>query len=429
MDTSSAGKEKLRIYVRGTNRKYYLVPPAPAKHRPDYYVRFNVPRALRQANPKLPMTVYRSTGTNLLPAAKERGRAIIENVLEGRFEQSEQTKLASVSASIGEILDLYQPNPRDVKPEAAKRNRTALQLIIREVTEKENVRELRAHDVLTAALLRKWIQGRLARVRKADLLLQESAAVTINTTLAMARSVLSPKVSELYAELKLPDLTEFREVKRLRVDKDHSYKPLPQHCVAAIAADAKLLKRGQSALALAAGISPAEQVQVYRVYLLMSRLGLRNIEAFHARERWIERQGDRAEFVIERRGDFVAKNKRYGRLEIEPELLAELDEHRGLPDAWLISAPTATERLNLCHRKINRWLRPLMPADREKGAYELRKHAGSIIVSRPESEGGGIVAAAHFLRDTIATAEKHYASYLRKVRGIRSEEFSSSRAA
>lgn len=421
--------EKLRIQVRGTNRKYYLVPPSPAANRPDYYVRFEVPRDVRAANDKLPKTVFRSTGTNILSAAKIRGRDIIEPVLEGRWEQAEKTKLAIECATLGEILERYNPPARDVKPPAAKRNRSSLDLIVSETIGREHVREERADRWATAKFLQQWIELRLERVKELDLVIQERAAVTINSTLAMARSVLSEKVMNLYQDLKLPDLTTFRAVPKLKVEADVSYQPLPQVCVDAVERDARLLAVGKSEIARAAGIKPDDQPKVWLVYLLMSRLGLRNSEALAARWSWIERQGSSAELVIERRPDFVPKNKRRRRQDIDAELLAQLDHHRGLPDAWIIDAPTPTERFNICHRLINRWLRPMLPPDREKGAYELRKHAASIIVSRPESEGGGITAAANFLGDTIATTEKHYAKFLRKVRGIRSSEISSGRVA
>jgi hypothetical protein len=428
--TGRAAKEKLRIPVRGTNRKFYLTPPRPEKNRPDYYVRFEVPRALReQSGQRLPAVIFQSTGTNVLAAAKEIARDKIEKVLAGKWEEVEKTKLALECATIGDIGERYRPLPRDVKPQTAARNLRTFYLVLREQTGLENVKPLRADAVLTESGLRKWIQLRLARGAGRNLLDQERAAITINSTMAQARSVLAGKVMHLYQDLKLPALTEWHGVRRLKVDADVSYRPLPQSCIDAIEAEARLLREGRSTVAADLGIEAANQQKIYLVYLLMSRLGLRNSEAEAARWSWIERDGSAAQLVIERREDFVPKNKRRRVQEIDPELLQELDRFRALPDAWIISAPTPTERYNLTHRVLNKWLRKFMPADREKVAYELRKHAASIIVSRPESEGGGIVAAANFLGDTIAVTEKTYATFLRKIRGIRSDEISGRRAA
>lgn len=426
-------KEQLRIRVSGTNRKYYLQAPAPERGQPDYFVRFSVPRALRLKYPNLPRTITRSTGFSTLSEAREKGREIIESILAGRFAEAEQTKRALACATWGEVIERYKPDARQVKPGIARRNGKALELVLRESLGRPSVLSDRMDAQPPDQVIKRWIRLRLDRVRHLDLVLQERAAVTINSTLTQARSVLSPKVMELYTDLKLPDLADFRAVRKLRVDQDLGYKPIPPATLAAVEADAQLLKHGESPFATAAGLRPDEQKQVYLVYLLMMRLGLRNNEACAARwgwiERWIERDEDKAQLVMKRRPDFVSKNKRYGNLQIDPELLAELDQYRGLPDAWIINEAFYTPRYNLCNRAINKWARCFLPADREKGAYEFRKHAGSIIASRPESEGGGIMAAAAFLRDSIATTEKHYVKFLRTVRGIRREEISSTAAA
>jgi hypothetical protein len=330
---------------------------------------------------------------------------------------------------LGEILDRYNPPVRSVNPLVAKRNKLALEMILREATGRENVRDDRAVDVLTSRLLRTWIKQRLAKAGT-NYLLQEKASVTIDSTMAQARSVLSPKVADLYADLVMPDLTDFRSVRKVGGKVDATYKPLPQGVIDAIEVDAKLLRDGESEEAKAAGLEPELQRQVYLVYLLMSRLGLRNSEAFAARWSWIEREmTGAAQFVIERRADFVPKNKRARRQEIDGQVLMEIDRYRSVPEAWMIAAATMTDRKRICERAINDWLRRFMPLGREKCAYELRKHAASIIVSRPESEGGGIAAAARFLGDTIATTEAHYGTYLRKVRGISSAEISAGKVA
>lgn len=410
--------DDLRIPVRGTNRKYYLVPPRPADGRPDYYVRFDVPRDIRALDPRLPKTILRSTGTNQRRSALDRGRAIIESILERRWEDAQKLKLCgSAYSTLDELLTAYKPDAQTIKPTTAANNRRAIEMIVREVLGRPNVRDASLDVVLSATTLRKWIQLRQAKVASRDYLEQGSAAMTINSTLAQARSVVSPKVMELYHDLRLPDVTEFRAVRKVRADADVSYKPLPQTTVNAIGADALLLKRGESAIASAAGVTPEEQPQVYRAYLLIGRMGLRNSEAQFAREYWIARREDGADLELKRRPDFVTKNKRYRTLDIAPDVLAELDAQRGVPDAWIVNGATATDRYNLTHDKLNAWLRHFIPG-REKCAYELRKHAISIIVSRPESEGGGIVAAARFAGDSIETTEKHYASYLRKVRAI-----------
>jgi hypothetical protein len=65
--------EKLRIPVRGTNRKYYLQLIA---GRPDYYVRFDVPRDIWEKEKTLPRAILRSTATNILTVARIKGRTL-----------------------------------------------------------------------------------------------------------------------------------------------------------------------------------------------------------------------------------------------------------------------------------------------------------------------------------------------------------------
>lgn len=407
-------KERLRIPVRLNHsaRKFYLQERAGI-----YYVRFDVPDWIKKIDPTLPRTVFQSLDTNMLPAAKLKAREKIEAVFEKRFEDFERTRKQGPSyAPLCAVLAAYKPDPRVVKPEVAANNRRMLSLLVREATglSGDELMMLTADVWADGALWQKWVNLRLARVANEDYVAQERAAITINAGLAQARSVLSPKVMHLYnacPNMRFPDLTSLRAVRRLKVDADVSYRPLPQSCIDAIEADASRLK--------------ADDPEVYKAYLLMSRLGLRNSEVMAARWGWIESGPDRrnAAMVIERRSDFVPKNRARRRLTIDSELLRELDNWRGLPEAWIIDAPNKTDRHKICHDRLNAWLRKFLPP-REKGAYELRKHAASIIVSRPESEGGGLVAAARFLGDTISTAEKHYASYLREVRGISSAEIS-----
>lgn len=428
--TARKRDEKLRIPVRGTNRKYYLVAPQPQYNRPDYYVRFEVPRKLREQDAKLPKYILRSTGTDLVKVALIKGRDIIESILGGQWETAEKGKMkqARAAATIDELLERYDPPARDVSAETATRNKSAVRLYARELTGRPDPDTVQVSAVFTAKQRRAFISLRLAPVAKRSLMEQESAAHTINTTMAMVQSVVSPDVMDGYADLNLNlgELAEFRAVPRLRTDKRHvAYRRLPQECVDAMEAEARALKRGESPIAKTMGLSKEQHQAVYRAYLLMSRLGLRNIEAFHARWSWIERQPDgRGLFVIERRADFVPKNKSDRTIELTAAELAILDEFRGLPDAWIV-AQTYKERDEACYNHINAWLAPLLPAKqvkRGKGAYLLRKEAGSRIADRPASEGGGIQAAADFLGDSVATTEKFYRGRRRTVRGVSSGE-------
>lgn len=107
---------------------------------------------------------------------------------------------------------------------------------------------------------------------------------------------------------------------------------------------------------------------------------------------------------------FVAKNNaKYGDIAISPVAVARW---RGAlpnnsPFGYIMPATSDTDRKNRIYRSANKWLSAFMP-DRTKRLHELRKQAGSDVAERT----GSIKRAADFLRDSVATAEKHYASML-----------------
>lgn len=389
-------ERKLQIPVRCTTRKFYLM--RPPKGRNDWHVCFAPPNGR-------PARVFRSTGTNNVAAAKQIGAQIIESFWTDAGRAAETLKQRSGFALLSELLERYQPLPNDVKAEVATKNRSAFRVVVRDGLGAAAIDGLRC-DVLTGDLARQFLANRELRVAASDEIAKERARVSANSTLAQARSVVSPKALGLYAGLRLSDFAEFRAAARLRTDSGYyRYQPVSDETLAAIEADAQRIK--------------GERPLLYRAYLLMRYLGLRPSEVWPARWSWI----DRGEFVLERRGDFFTKNRKYRRVPIAPELLRELNELRAgaMPQAWIINLPTVTERRDLMRYELNAWLRRFIPrCEHEKCSYVLRKHAGSVIADRD-----GIEAAADFLGDSIAVTERHYRGQLRRGRGI---EYKTARA-
>jgi len=127
---------------------------------------------------------------------------------------------------------------------------------------------------------------------------------------------------------------------------------------------------------------------------------------------------------VKRRPYFKVKNQSVRVTMLDADLIRELVPYWGAPDEWVIDAETQGERYDVTHRAANEWLRAII-SDRRKCLYELRKHAGSVILTRPESDGGGLAAAARFLGDTIQTTERCYARFLGHVNAVRAAELRS----
>ncbi len=107
---------------------------------------------------------------------------------------------------------------------------------------------------------------------------------------------------------------------------------------------------------------------------------------------------------------FVAKNNaKYGDIAISPTAVERWRQtlRTNSPWAYIIPATSDTDRRNRIYRAANKWLAEFLP-DRTKRLHELRKQAGSDVAERT----GSIKRAADFLRDSVATAEKHYAAML-----------------
>lgn len=401
--------DHLTFRVQG--RKFRLAKP----RRPGgyYEIRFAVPQRLR-ARLKV-KTAWWSLETNLVPVAIEKAKRLVQETLYGDPLKAAVDRARAGFASFYDLKRCYTPDPQQVDPRTARRNWMALMLVVREMTgvEEPDAEEKPVRcDLLTEQFGRDWQRRRVDKIRGQDELKQNTGRVTINSTLAQAKSVVGKRATHLYTELYVPDFSGFTSVPDMAVDRSAGYEPWPAEIHAAVLADSKRLER--------------EQPLVYRAFWLMYRLGLRNVEVAAARRSWLTRFRDgTSEFDLRRQADFKTKNRRYRTIALDVETTAEIiavigDE--GSPDEFIINLPMKTQREEICYRAINRWLRPFLGTTRNKCAYELRKEAASIIADRPESEGGGIQAAADFLGDTIAVTEAHYRGRKRRVHAVRAHE-------
>jgi hypothetical protein len=335
-----------------------------------------------------------------LPLAKARAKAEIDRAYSlGADATSSPRKYAS----LGEIVAAYQP--LGIGADTAQQNRAAFLRVVRIGLQTPAPETLSAKCLESDDVAGEYQRRILRAAAERDFQEQQSARVTINTTLRKARSLFKPEHLHCYRDLGLPDLKRFKATPPLKVDADMSFVPFPAGVLERIDALIDTLPRN---LRLAA--------------ILMRWLGLRNCEVEHAKWEWFRRHSDgTATLTVERWPYFKVKNNSVRTIELPRDLVARLDPFWGAPDDWVIALPTATDRFDLTHDELNKVLRPLLP-ERQKCSYELRKHAGSEVLTLPESEGGGLAAAARFLGDSIQITEKHYARYQRTVRALSAEQ-------
>lgn len=345
-----------------------------------------------------------SLGTTLENVAIFKAKKKIEDVINGDWIALEQSKQRTSWCTVAQILDRYDPSPDDVRPESARNNKSQLRLLVREGAGLDPDHATAA-VFATDAIVKNYHAKRLGAVRHADRVTRRRAAASINSTVRQAKSVLSRKHMELYRGLNLPDLAAFRAATPLPVRMDYSFVPFPAGVVDRIDAELPL---------------QARNIQI--AGLLIRYAGLRNKEVQFAKWEWFRRYQDgTATLSIELQPYFEVKNNSVRTLHLDRELVARLEPFWGADYDWVMDAEHETGRYLATHTELNAWLRQIIP-QRPKCAYELRKYAGSVILTRPEREGGGLAAAARFLGDTIQTTEKHYARFLKPVHVARQDE-------
>lgn len=395
---------KLRVRVNGIPRDFYLYK---RKGQRAFYIKFVPPLEVRQ---RLGVTrLIHSTKSSEPAAAVEIAARFIEQhwSVEKLYEAGTSLQRRQGSfASLEEILARYEPLPRDVDPKVKVKNKNSMRILVREGVGRDYMpRSMTAVVFADDAVIKNFQRARMDAARHRDLVRQESAAGTVNSTVNQARSIFARDRMHLYDGLVLPDLTAFRAATALPVDKDVSFVPFPPDTIERIEREL-----------------PAQSRNVQLTCLLMMLCGLRNTEVEHGKWEWFRRFTDgTAELSIERRPYFKVKNNTVRTIQLDAEQVSRLLPYWGAADEWWISGRDATARYDATHDEINDWLRPIIP-DRTKCAYELRKHAASMVLTRPESEGGGLAAAARFLGDTIQVTERVYARFLKPVHAVRSSE-------
>lgn len=344
--------------------------------------------------------IWKSLDTPLSKIAVTNAKAWLDSVqqaaMDKKWERLDPVRSKTPWANIGEILSRYTdraPSAMQIDKRTANSNANCLRNILRIATKCTDANELRA-DVLTETTARTYLE----RARAA-----ERSESGIRSALVQARSVFSPAMLYIYEGLKLPDLAGFRVAIKFDTADDIGFEPIPNPTIEAMEQAAISLRQADPA--------------TWLCYMLMSRLGLRNVEVERALLDWLRLEQLDSEpapvwhlHIPETKGGLA----RLIRLpdDLPAEAIKEIAKSN--PDGLhIIPAKTITDRRIICQRTINRFVARFLP-DRPKCAYELRKWAGSMVWTE---QGAG--SAQHFLgHRSRSTTERYYAKWLRPVRAV-----------
>lgn len=339
--------------------------------------------------------IWKSLDTPIQKIAIANAKAWLDAVQQAaadkKWERLDPVRSRSPWASIGDILERYETRAAgaaQISPHTVSSNANCLRQLLRISIGASDPDSLRA-DILTESTARKFLENARAADRS------ESG---IRSAMVQARSIFSPSLLYIYEGLRIPDLEGFRVAIKFDTGEDTGFEPIPQEIIEVMESAAVSLRQADPA--------------TWLVYMIMSRLGARNVELERATLDWL-RQDDQGAWHL-----------------AIPETKGGLARFLALPDdlphsiirsiastqengKHIIPARTITERRIICQRTINRFVSQFLP-DRPKCAYELRKWAGSIVWSTQGAE-----AAQHFLgHRSMSTTERYYARFLRPVRAV-----------
>jgi integrase len=336
-----------------------------------------------------------STKETNVATAELRVREKIEEMVTG-YAPLQRPGHKATWATIGDILIAYKTGAIHAKKATLRTNENALRQIVEAIHQSSVDQPV---TVLTRTLVERWMMTKQG-LSNLDRRSRRQINLSINSTYKHAKDVFAKKLfSEKYSLLRLPDLSDFLSVPLL---------PTPS------AQWTRIPREQYEAMLKAANELRQTNPDLWLVNLLLRRLGLRNSELAAAERNWIIETETGYALSIEDRPNFQLKGVRPRTLPLSQDLvdlLLPIKGHLILPNS------TKTDRLALIERTHNQWLRTYIP-DRTKGNHELRKQAGSMVLTKQN-----LAAAQRFLgHSSQATTEKWYATYLQDVPALTAED-------
>ncbi|MEO0797373.1 MAG: hypothetical protein AAFX93_19655 [Verrucomicrobiota bacterium] len=381
------GKKELHLQKRGKKGVFYVEE------------RIYEEKAGRRVERK----IRRSTGSTHEPTARDIGYQIYLDEMGMATDGTPKRKRLDGVPTIGEVVDRYVAEVgqhSNIKPKTALDNAQALLRAVKVMYPKLEPTEVKA-DVLSKEFVLDWRRRKRGEQPEAGKRLNAS----LNSALASAQHVFS-KVArrELYHGFNLPFIDDFLAVPRLE-EHDQRFRPIPPDLMAQL--DESL------------ATNQADDVRLLVVIELARYCGLRASEIEGLRWHWFDDRGDAGLHlgIFYRAADVERELEEYepkateGWVAVDRGLFARWQQlcPPESPTAYVIPGKTKTERHNLIARDACQWVAQFLP-ERRKKLHELRKQFGAEIAT-----DHGIYAAATALRDSVAVAEKHYASLVKAI--------------
>lgn len=249
---------------------------------------------------------------------------------------------------------------------------------------------------------------------------------SLNSVFRQAKSVFSKNALKLYEDKgwKIPQsIHDFCAVGFLK-QMDTSFVPIPPDIDERIKLACNMSLSGAAETEIRKAnlynFIPAKNVAV--AVELARFCGLTAKEIAWIRWEWFEGSNEAPAIAIRYRpanGDIPAwgskGDKKNGLIPVKPERLARWRKALNADNkksGYVFDFSSKTGRVEFITRTVSKWVAQFLP-DRNKKLHELRKQAGSEVATKE-----GIFAAAKFLRDSVAVAEKHYASLLKRVEAL-----------
>lgn len=307
-------------------------------------------------------------------------------------------------ASLGEIIETYKANAGLLEIRVADNYVQRFYAVVRRALaarnqnlEREGIDQLSA-DVLNASIIRDAKKSFDEEAEdEIDLLAKRRSC---NSAVTNARALFSKKAikqHKIYADLRLPDLTEFMEAPLWNESKLKKVYQLPNTAVV------HKVMRGLADLKKA-------DANAYRAALMAAFFGFRAKDIAYARFLWFSAADGKARVTFKRDlgpdGVFDQKGNHVDVVEISPSVLAELRSMApdAKPEDYVIEGEK-TERQERVQARLNEWVKA-RGVEADKGIHELRKWFGSYLVN----EKSAWVAKIALRHQNVETTEEFYAS-------------------
>jgi integrase len=403
---------KVSVY----GRDFYIFKPKGLK---QYHIKFAPPPDVRAAlGIKL---VFKTTRSPQRGAALQIARGIIEDHFPDPRDPLRKVRAIDQAQKVQEtnfellpvFIARYRAGARTVRDKENISDRTIRDNVaqLKQVLErrwdasgKQLPRREGAHTkmpidkVLDPDLWNTFMFGWLHSVNHRDPNALERAKISINATVAHARSMFGEENLALYKGLRLPDLTRFRkEVRPFKENPEYlKFEAIPKQTIEALESEIRSLR----------GTRP----DLYLGYFLAVRCGMRRSEIANARHEWIETwiTGEPV-MSIKPRPYFIPKRMRARKVGIESWLLTELMELGGAkkPLDFLLPGSSKTAIWKAMKYDLSKLIRKHIGEERSHTLHELRGQ----FLSEITAKHGLQVAMRLAGHKDVRTLTRHYIDY------------------